>query len=117
MNIQNPVPPFRKKFSFRHWRISNKLLVVLLLVSLAPLLAAIGIVVRTSTDALTDETRANISLLGHSVALRFSNLLLDNHNLLQVSASNPAIAAYLRAAPPATQPAPPEPVNTALTNL
>ncbi|KAB2936010.1 MAG: GAF domain-containing protein [Candidatus Contendobacter sp.] len=117
MNIQNPVPPFRKKFSFRHWRISNKLLVVLLLVSLAPLLAAIGIVVRTSTDALTDETRANISLLGHSVALRFSNLLLDNHNLLQVSASNPAIAAYLRAAPPATQPTPPEPVNAALTNL
>lgn len=116
MNTQNPDPPFRKKFSFRHWRISNKLLVVLLLVSLAPLLVAIGIVVRTSTDALTDETQANISLLGHSVALRFSNLLLDNHNLLQVAANNPAIATYLRAPTPA-QPIPSELVNAALTNL
>lgn len=116
MNTQNPALPLQKKFSFRHWRISNKLLVVLLLVSLVPLLAAIGIVVRTSTDALTDETQANISLLGHSVALRFSNLLLDNHNLLQVAANNPAIAAYLRAPTPA-QPIPPEPVNAALTNL
>jgi HAMP domain-containing protein len=117
MNTQHPAPPFRKRFSFRHWRISNKLLVVLLLVSLAPLLAAIGIVVRTSTDALTGETRTNIALLGHSVALRFSNLLLDNHNLLQVAANNPAIAAYLRAPMPATQPLPPDPVNAALTNL
>ncbi|MFO1422872.1 MAG: GAF domain-containing protein [Candidatus Competibacteraceae bacterium] len=116
MNTQNLVPPFQKKFSFRHWRISNKLLVVLLLVSLAPLLAAIGIVVRTSADALTEETQANISLLGHSVALRFSNLLLDNQNLLQVAASNPAIATYLRAPTPA-QPVPSEPVNAALTNL
>ncbi len=116
MNTQNPAPPFQKRFSFRHWRISNKLLVVLLLVSLAPLLAAIGIIVRTSADALTGETQANISLLGHSVALRFSNLLLDNHNLLHVAASNPAIAAYLRAPIPA-QPIPSEPVNAALTNL
>ncbi len=115
MNTQNPTKRW-KKLSFRHWRISNKLLVVLLLVSLAPLLAAIGIVVRTSSDALTDETRINISLLGHSVALRFSNLLLDNHNLLEVSASNPAIAAYLRAPAP-TQPAPPEQVKAAFSNL
>ncbi len=116
MNTQNLALPLQKKFSFRHWRISNKLLVVLLLVSLAPLLAAIGIVVRTSTHALTDETQANISLLGHSVALRFSNLLLDNHSLLRVAASNPAIAAYLRT-PTSAQPVPPDPVNAALTNL
>lgn len=117
MNLQNPTNPRQRKLSFRHWRISNKLLVVLLVVSLAPLLAAIGIVVRTSSDALTDETRANISLLGHSVALRFSNLLLDNHNLLQVAANNPAIAAYLRAPTPTTQPTPPEPVNAAFATL
>lgn len=116
MNTQNPAHSRWKKLSFRHWRISNKLLVVLLLVSLAPLLAAIGIVVRTSSDALTDETRANIALLGHSVALRFSNLLLDNYGLLEVAADNPAIIAYLRAPAP-TQPAPPEQVKMAFSNL
>ena len=117
MNTQKPAPAIRPNLSFRHWRISNKLLVVLLLVSLVPLLAAIGIVVRTSSNALTDETRANISLLGHSVALRFSNLLLDNHGLLQVAADNPAIASYLRAPVPATQPAPPKSIDAALANL
>ena len=120
MNVQPSASLFRQNLSFRHWRILNKLLVVLLLVSLAPLLAAIGIVVRTSSDALTDETRTNISLLGHSVALRFSNLLLDNHNLLQIAASNPAIANYLRASTATTRstlPTPPGQVNAALANL
>ncbi len=117
MSAKRLIDSFWRRLSFRHWRILNKLLVIFLIVSLVPLVVAIGIVVRTSSDALIDETRTNMSLLGHSIALRFSNLLLDNHNLLEIAASNPAITAYLQAPTTTPQPVPPEQLDIAVANL
>ena len=71
MSAKRLIDSFWRRLSFRHWRILNKLLVILLIVSLVPLVIAIGIVVRTSSDALIDETQTDLSLLGHSIALRF----------------------------------------------
>ena len=117
MSSQDSKTSIGHKLSFRNWRISNKLLVVMLLVSLVPLLLAMGIVVRTSSEALTDAKRQAIALLGNSVALRYSNLLLDSRNLLQVTASNPAIAAFLEAPPAAESTTPPAPVQEAFATL
>jgi HAMP domain-containing protein len=117
MNVENTSKSFQQKISFRHWPISNKLLVVLLLVSLVPLLVAITIVIHTSSKALTDETQDNMTLLGHSIALRFSSLLMDNQHLLRITANNPAIMAYLRGPLATARPIPPEEVNTAFSNL
>lgn len=117
MSSQDSKTSIGHKLSFRNWRISNKLLVVMLLVSLVPLLLAMGIVVRTNSEALTDAKRQAIALLGNSVALRYSNLLLDSRNLLQITASNPAIAAFLEAPPAAASTTPPAPVQEAFATL
>ena len=46
----------REKLSFRNWRISRKLLVVMLAISLVPLLLAAWIISASSVGALTQQT-------------------------------------------------------------
>lgn len=89
------------RLSFRHWRISSKLLVVMLALSLLPLLLAAWIISASSVDALTRQTEENLTRLGNSMALRISNALGDSQGLLSMAANNPAVAAAVSGDEPA----------------
>ena len=85
----------RDKFSFRNWRISRKLLVVMLAISLVPLLLAAWIISASSVGALTQQTRDNMARLGNSVALHISSVLSNSQGFLRIVASDPQVAAAL----------------------
>lgn len=102
------------RLSFRHWRISNKLLVVMLALSLLPLLLAAWIINASSVDALTRQTEANMTRLGNSMALRISSALADSQGLLSMAANDPAVAAAVTGGP---APGNVDALNTAVANL
>lgn len=85
----------REKLSFRNWRISRKLLVVMLAISLAPLLLAAWIISASSVGALTQQTQDNMARLGNSVALHISSVLSNSQGFLRIVASDPQVAAAL----------------------
>ncbi len=83
------------RLSFRHWRISSKLLVVMLLLSLLPLLLAAWIINASSVEALTRQTQEGMTRLGNSMAQHISSALGDNQGLLSMAANDPAVLATL----------------------
>lgn len=85
----------REKLSFRNWRISRKLLVVMLAISLVPLLLAAWIISASSVDALTQQMQDNMARLGNSVALHISSVLSNSQGFLRIVASDPQVAAAL----------------------
>ena len=85
----------REKLSFRNWRISRKLLVVMLAISLVPLLLAAWIISASSVDALTQQMQDNMARLGSSVALHISSVLSNSQGFLRIVASDPQVAAAL----------------------
>jgi HAMP domain-containing protein len=102
------------RFTFRHWRISSKLLVVMLLLSLLPLLLAAWIINASSVEALTRQTQDGMTRLGNSMALHISNALGDSQGLLSMAANDPGVLATLAGgAIPGAESA----LNTAVANL
>ena len=85
----------REKLSFRNWRISRKLLVVMLAISLVPLLLAAWIISASSVSALTQQTQDNMARLGNSVALHISSVLSNSQGFLRIVANDPQVAAAL----------------------
>ena len=85
----------REKLSFRNWRISRKLLVVMLVISLVPLLLAAWIISASSVGALTQQTQDNMARLGNSVALHISSVLSNSQGFLRIVANDPQVAAAL----------------------
>jgi len=83
------------RLTFRNWQISTKLLVVTLRLSILPLLVAIAITNRASSNALTDQTRLSLSRLAYSVAQRITQSLVDKEGLLLLAAGDPAVAELL----------------------
>ncbi len=102
------------RLRFRHWRISSKLLVVMLLLSLLPLLLAAWIINASSVDALTRQTLEGMTRLGNSMALHISSALSDSQGLLSMVANDPAVLAALAGdATPGAE----STLNTAVANL
>lgn len=102
------------RFGFRHWRISSKLLVVMLALSLLPLLLAAWIINASSVEALTRQTEEGLTRLGNSMALHISNALGNNQGLLSMAANDPAVAAAVTGgAAPGSE----STLNTAVANL
>ena len=71
-----PEPGLAERLRFRNWRIANKLLVVTLLLSLVPLLIISWISAEIRAQAVTSDTRINLSRLSHDVALRVSQAIV-----------------------------------------
>jgi HAMP domain-containing protein len=102
------------RLGFRHWRISSKLLVVMLALSLLPLLLAAWIINASSVDALTRQTEEGMTRLGNSMALRISSALADSQGLLTMAVNDPAVAAAVTGgAAPGSE----STLNTAVANL
>lgn len=102
------------RFGFRHWRISSKLLLVMLLLSLAPLLLAAWLINASSVDALTRQAQDSMTRLGNSMAQHISNALGDSQGLLSMAANDPSVLAALTGgATPGAEGA----LNTAVANL
>lgn len=87
-------PSFAEGMRFRNWRISSKILAVMLLVSLLPLALATLFIVQASQRALTNETETNLSLVSRGMALRFAGVLNDQLDLLRLAAMNPELAQF-----------------------
>jgi len=102
------------RFSFRHWRISSKLLVVMMLLSLLPLLLAAWIINASSVEALTRQTQEGMTRLGNSMALHISNALRDSQGLLSMAANDPGVLATLTGG---ATPGAESTLNTAVANL
>ena len=102
------------RFSFRHWRISSKLLVVMLLLSLVPLLLAAWIINASSVEALTRQTQEGMTRLGNSMALHISNALGNSQGLLSMAANDPGVLATLTVG---ATPGAESTLNTAVANL
>ena len=81
MAIKQETPPPGSKLIFRNWRISTKLLVVMLTLTLIPVIIVTLIGVRTGGDALTHEQKINHSRLANSTAQRIEQLLSGNQNI------------------------------------
>jgi HAMP domain-containing protein len=102
------------RFRFRHWRISSKLLVVMLLLSLLPLLLAAWIINASSVEALTRQTQEGMTRLGNSMAQHITSALGNNQGLLSMAANDPGVLATLTGEPvPGAESA----LNTAVANL
>ena len=104
----------RDKLRFRNWRISSKLLVVMLAVSLVPLLLAAWIISASSVGALTRQTQDNMARLGNSVALHISSVLSNSQGFLRIVANDPQVAAALLSD---TAPGAQGDLNAAVSNL
>jgi HAMP domain-containing protein len=102
------------RFSFRHWRISSKLLVVMLLLSLLPLLLAAWIISASSVEALTRQTQEGMTRLGNSMAQHISSALGNSQGLLNMAANDPAVLATLTGG---ATPGAESTLNTAVANL
>jgi HAMP domain-containing protein len=102
------------RLGFRHWRISSKLLVVMLALSLLPLLLAAWIINASSVDALTRQTQEGMVRLGNSMAQHISNALGNNQGLLSMAANDLAVAAAVTGgAAPGSE----DTLNAAVSNL
>ncbi|RLC92551.1 MAG: hypothetical protein DRI77_12875 [Chloroflexi bacterium] len=86
-----------KKFGFGHWNIRVKLLVVMLILSLVPLVAAVWINTTSSAEVITQQTRISLSRLAYSTAQRIEQFLIDNHNFIRMAASEPEVVSFLSA--------------------
>jgi HAMP domain-containing protein len=95
-----PEPGLAERLRFRNWRIANKLLVVTLLLSLVPLLIISWISAEIRAQAVTSDTRINLSRLSHDVALRVSQAIVSDHREIQLAADNPDVIAFLRTSAP-----------------
>jgi HAMP domain-containing protein len=104
----------RKSFSFRHWRISSKLLVVMVLLSLAPLLLAAWIINASSVEALTRQAQEGMTRLGNSMAQNISNALGNSQGLLSMATNDPNVTAALTSE---VAPGAAGGLNTTVTNL
>jgi C4-dicarboxylate-specific signal transduction histidine kinase len=108
---------FWRLFNFRDWRISTKILVLTLMLSLIPLILATGLSIQSSTGALTQQTRINLSRLSFSTAQRIEQFLLDNHNFIRMAASTPAVIKFLSASTEAERADLQEGVDTVVANV
>jgi HAMP domain-containing protein len=91
----NRNPTFWQSLSFRNWRISTKLILTLLTLSLIPLAVGLAINTQESADTLTQQTRINLSRLAFSTAQRIEQFLVDNHNFVRLVASDPIVINFL----------------------
>jgi HAMP domain-containing protein len=83
------------RLNFRNWRISTKLLVVMVILALVPAALVTAIGTRTGTEALIDEAQLNLIRLANSTAQRFDQLLLDNQNYIRMTAGEGEIVHFL----------------------
>ncbi|HEY73943.1 MAG: hypothetical protein DRJ03_06570 [Chloroflexi bacterium] len=90
-------PTFWSKLGFNNWSIRFKLLVVMLILSLVPLIAAVWISTTSSAEAITQQTRISLSRLAYSTAQRIEQFLIDNHNFIRMAAGAPEVVAFLSA--------------------
>jgi len=107
MSIPNNSQNIQKKLNFRHWRISVKLLVVMLLLTLIPLAVGTYISTQTGGDLLEHESKINLERLAFSTAQRIQQLLADNHQFIHFTSKNRDVISYLNASgevPVGTQP-------------
>ena len=94
MSIVNSTQ-FKGKQGFRNWRISVKLLVVMLVLILIPLVIVTYLGTRTGSELLKNEAIVNLEMLSHSTAQQIQQLLEDTHYFLRFTASNPDVISYL----------------------
>ncbi len=87
-----------KKIGFRHWKISVKLLVVMLLLILIPMGVGTYISTETGGDLLEHESIVNLERLAYSTAQRIQQLLSDNHEFIHFTSKNRDVISYLNAA-------------------
>lgn len=109
----------------RHWRLTLKLSLVMLIISLIPLLLATAISTNTSSDALaqqaelsaealtqqtgrasemlTQQTRINIARLAYSTAQRIEQFLIDNLLFIKMASNDMRVIRFLSAQTPAAQ--------------
>lgn len=102
------------RFGFRHWRISSKLLVVMMLLSLLPLLLAAWIINASSVDALTGQAQNNMTRLGNSIAQHISGALGNSQGLLSMAVNDPELQAGLTGN---ARPGAEDALNTAVASL
>ncbi len=88
-------PTFWQSLNFRNWRISTKLILTLLTLSLIPLAVGLAINTQESANTLTQQTRVNLSRLAFSTAQRIEQFLVDNHNFVRLVASDPIVINFL----------------------
>src|SRR5215475_1002972 len=88
-------PTFWQSLNFRNWRISTKLVLTLLTLSLIPLAVGLAINTQESADTLTQQTRVNLSRLAFSTAQRIEQFLVDNHNFVRLVASDPTVVNFI----------------------
>ena len=88
MSTPNNSQIYLKGRGFRHWRISVKLLVVMLLLALVPLVVVTLTSMRTGGDLLEDEAIINLERLSYSTAQRIEQLLADNNQFINLVARN-----------------------------
>ena len=94
MSIVNPTQ-VKGKRGFRNWRISIKLLVVMLVLILVPLVIVTYLGTRTGSELLKNEAIVNLEMLSHSTAQQIQQLLEDTHYFLRFTAANPEVISSL----------------------
>ncbi len=67
-------PTFWQSLNFRNWRISTKLILTLLTLSLIPLAVGLAINTQESANTLTQQTRVNLSRLAFSTSWTITTL-------------------------------------------
>lgn len=95
MSTMSPKRSFRSRLNFRNWRISTKLLVVMVTLALVPIILVTVISTQTWRDALVYEAQVNLTRLANSTAQRFDQLLIDNQNYIELTAGQGEVISYL----------------------
>ncbi|MBN1666567.1 MAG: cache domain-containing protein, partial [Anaerolineales bacterium] len=86
---------FWSRLNFRNWRISTKLLVVMISMALVPVILVTVSGTQTGREALVYEAQVNLTRLANSTAQRFEQLLLDNQNYIRLTAGQEEVITYL----------------------
>lgn len=87
----------RKHPRMKGWPITAKLTVILLLVSIVPMTFIAYYTLRESLKAISASEQNNLRLLAASIAGRLDQLIKDNHQIINIIATDHDVAAFLTA--------------------
>ena len=85
----------RKHPRMKGWPITAKLTVILLLVSLIPMTFIAYYTLRESLKTISASEQNNLRLLAASIAGRLDQLIKDNHQIINIIATDHDVIAFL----------------------